>query len=375
MRFIVCKQNCRLSNADIRALALYCDITVYTAVQAGNRFFTGLFLLLCLFSISEKCFSLNSAGIGVFAPNLLICIVYSLVKGFGEVLVVRNSGYSCGCINSCCLFSITLCFLTYQLFLLIRLCSIEESFFLLCFLDMIGSLFFNFCLSYLGICLRLAIYLVLPPLLMVRCHNLILFNVGGNIGNVNAALLKISLSTVCYEIRKIFVIVCEIIIATTLKLAYNRIIVELLHLVELSGKKHAIIIKMRIAGTEVINIGRRNVFVLFGLFLFSLFGAADNIGSFSRCYSGNRHDNRIRCEIYIIIQFVLFMLLHLICEDGKLSFLFLDNGLPSRRHISVIRIPIVFEDRELSLRGSYLFLRCRGAYLSHIFVFDLICHH
>ena len=138
---------------------------------------------------------------------------------------------------------------------------------------------------------------------------------------------------------------------------------------------------------------------------------------YSHCCSSRSkcegHSDRIRGEIHVILRLVFFsVFFNLISKYRELSVSLLDNGFPSLRHLhlcifSACRLcEIFFEDRELSLgsalsirvalrsvtcrsifrlrrgkcrlfyfRSRHIFLSRRGAYLSHNFVFELICHH
>ena len=163
---------------------------------------------------------------------------------------------------------------------------------------------------------------------------------------------------------------------------------------------------------------RRSItfFSLFLLFAFSVSSLGNVYSHSSRSCSHHKgHRDRVRGEVYVILHLVfLSVLLNLISKDGKLSRPFLDDRFPSRRHLElsifphycVVPLKIFSKDRKLSLwcaldlrvtirsfihrsifrlrldksrllpfRSRHDFLSRWGAYLSHIFVFELICHH
>ena len=70
-----------------------------------------------------------------------------------------------------------------------------------------------------------------------------------------------------------------------------------------------------------------------------------------------RHSYGIRCEIDIIIKIVITMLSYFICKDGELSLL------------------LLLEHWLFSCRSRCICFSCRGAYLSLVHFFNLICHH
>ena len=115
-----------------------------------------------------------------------------------------------------------------------------------------------------------------------------------------------------------------------------------------------------------------------------------------------RHSYGIRCEIYVvIIEVVITMLFYLVSKHGELSLrLGFDNRLYSRRLFSVVSfrliflkvgelsfglvaLSVVFRLRLVLRCGKYRLFSCgsrclflgRGAYLSHVRVFNLICHY